>query len=72
MKVAFFHIDNTAINVKLAQMSMTRKELCKKACIDPGNFSRMTERGTVKPKTAGRIAAALGVDVSQIIKLPEE
>ena len=64
-------IDSVAIDVLLARQQLTRQKLAEKAEIDKGNLSTMLKRGFVRPKTAGRIATALGVDVIDIIELPE-
>ena len=60
-------LNKIAISVELAKKQMSRKELCIKTGINQGNFSNMLKRGTVRPKTAGLIADALGVDVKEII-----
>ncbi len=59
-------LNDIAVSVLLAQRRMSRKELCRIAGINQGNFSTMLKRGTVRPKTACAIADALGVDVTEI------
>ncbi len=61
------YIDSMKISVCLARMKMTRSELCKHSGISEANMSTILKRGTARPKTAGLIADALGVDVTGII-----
>ena len=72
MNAKIVYVDDIAINVLLVKKRMTKKELCHITGINTGNMSMLLKRGTVRPKTANQIAAALGVEVSEIIKLPEE
>lgn len=72
MNAKIVYIDDIAINVLMVQKRMKRKELCRLSGINSGNLSVLLKRRTVRPKTAEAIAAALGVDVTQIIKLPGE
>lgn len=65
-------IDRVLISIEMAKKQITQKELSEIAEINQGNLSTMLKRGTVRPKTACRIAAALGVPVSEIIKSSKE
>ncbi len=51
----------------IAVQNITKIELAKRAKIAPQSVSAIMKRGTCEPRTAGRIAAALGVDVLDII-----
>lgn len=66
------HIDSMKISVCLARMKMTRSELCKHSGISEANMSTILKRGTARPKTAGLIADALGVDVLEILQAEDE
>ena len=71
MNTKIVYIDDVAISVELAKRRMTKKQLSDLTGINQGSISTMMRRGTVRPKTAGLIAGALGCDVSMITKLPE-
>lgn len=62
-------LDPLKVTVCLARQKMTRSELCKRTGISEGNMSVIMNRRTVRPKTAGVIADALKVDVTEIIAL---
>ena len=72
MNSRFAVLDDTAIAVVLARKHMTKRDLCKKAGIDQGNLTTMLKRGNVRPKTAGILADALGVDITEILQLKQE
>lgn len=65
-------IDDIAVSVALARKRMTKKQLGEISEINQGSLSTILKRGTVRPKTAKKIAEALGVDVTEIMKQPEE
>lgn len=65
-------IDTKKIMVIIAEKQTTRAEICRKSGIKDSNLSIILKRGSAMEKNVGRIAAALGVDVTQIIKLPGE
>lgn len=67
MNARTVYLDDIEINVAMARKRMSRAELCKLSGINISNFSTMMKRRTVRPKTAGAIADALGVDVSEIL-----
>lgn len=52
----------------LAERGMTKKAYAEKCGISRQNISTILRRGTCEPKTAGKLAAGLGVPVSEIIK----
>lgn len=72
MNLKVVQLNDVAIAIALARKRMTRKELCDMTNINQGNFSTMMKRGKVRPKTAGTIAAALDVDVTEIILTGDE
>lgn len=66
------HLSNEKFNIALGRQLMTRNDICRKTGITEGNLSTMLKRGTVRPKTAGLIAKALEVDITDIIVLSGE
>ena len=56
------------IETLLAQKGLTKRELAERCGISQPQISTIVRRGTCAPRTAGKLAAGLGVDVSQIIK----
>lgn len=71
MNKRYLIIDPEKVTISLARKQMTRKELSDSAGIRPANLNAILKRKTVAPKTAGIIAAALDVDVADILQLPE-
>lgn len=61
------NIDRFKIETILAEKGMTRVVLSSVCGISPQSISTIVRRGTCEPKTAGKIAAGLGVPVSDII-----
>ena len=55
----------------LAVQGLTKTELAKKAGMSRQNVSTVVRRGTCEPRTAGKLATALGVDVLDIIETEE-
>ena len=66
MRINVFRIEK-----ELAQQTLTKKILAEKMGIGRQNITTILKRGTCEPKTAGRIAAALDIPVSEIIQQPE-
>lgn len=56
------------IETKLAELGLTKKTLAASCGISPQNISTIVRRGTCEPKTAGKLAAGLGVPVEKLIK----
>ena len=61
-------INTNAIEAMMAELQMTKKALAAKCNISAQNISTIIRRGTCGPKTAGKLAAGLGVPVSEIIQ----
>ncbi|MBC8537424.1 helix-turn-helix transcriptional regulator [Christensenellaceae bacterium NSJ-63] len=55
------------IEAIMARNGFTKSVLSERSGISRQNISTITLRGTCEPKTAGRIAQALGVDVTEIM-----
>jgi DNA-binding Xre family transcriptional regulator len=52
----------------LAEKEMTKSELAARSGLSRQNISTIIGRGTCEPKTAGKLAAGLGVRVEEIMK----
>lgn len=66
MKVVGLDIDR--IIILQARNCMEVREMLERADINPTTWRGIKKRGTAKPQTAGKLAKALGVDVTEIIK----
>ena len=64
-------LDKGKIDLWLGRNKMTRRSLCEKSGFTEANLSTILKRGRVRPKTAGILADALGVDVVEILMDPE-
>lgn len=61
-------IDTTRIETMLAERGLTKKAYADNCGISRQNVSTIIRRGTCEPKTAGKLAAGLGISVADIIK----
>ena len=61
-------INSTLIETLLAERGLTKKALAMNCGISAQNVSTIIRRGTCEPKTAGKLAFGLGVNVMDIIK----
>ena len=61
-------ISITRIETILAERGMTKAYLSERCGISRQNISTIIRRGTCEPKTAGKLAAGLGVDVADILE----
>lgn len=64
-------LDARKIRVILAQKEMNQSNLAKKCGMRPQALSEILSRGTCTLKTIGKIANALGVDVTEILEEEE-
>ena len=55
------------VDYLLAVQALTQAELAVRSGISPQSLSAVLRRGTCEPRTAGRLAAGLGVPVQEII-----
>ncbi len=62
------NISTTKIETMLAERGMTRTALAELSGISRQNISTIIRRGTCEPKTAGKLAAGLGVPVTDILE----
>ena len=59
-------INSVRIEARLAELGYTKKELSARCGISAQNISTIVRRGTCEPKTAGKLAAGLGLGVVDI------
>lgn len=64
-------ISNKKIEIAMAKGCLTIAQAAEKAGISRQRFSTILNQRNVTPRTAGRVAKALGVDVTEIIDLEE-
>ena len=62
------NIDTMKAEIVLAEKGMTKGELSAKSGISRQNLSAILKRGVCTPKTAGKLAAGLGVPVADIME----
>jgi len=61
------NIDAIRIERILAETGATKSALAEKCGLSRQSVSTIVRRGTCEPRTAGKLAAGLGVSVSDII-----
>ncbi len=61
-------ISKSKIEIAMARAELNRNDLSKKSGLPIPTICNVYSRGTCKPATAGKIASALGVDVTEIIE----
>ena len=60
-------IDRNKMLIAMARAKLNRSDLAEKAGLTVPIVANTLNRGTCKPATAGSIAEALGVDVTEIL-----
>ena len=63
------NINVIKIEILLAERGMTKKDLADAIGISRQHISTVVRRGTCEPKTAGKLAAGLGVLVTDIMEV---
>ena len=61
-------VDRKKVNLILARKKLTVTELCETVGYSLNRFYTVMNSKKISPKTAGKIAGALGVDVTEIIE----
>ena len=61
-------ISATRIETILAKRGMTKAALADSCGVSRQNVSTIIRRGTCEPRTAGKLATGLGVDVADIVE----
>ena len=60
-------INSIKVEMMIAEQGLTKVALSEKSGITRQNISTIIRRGTCEPRTAGKLAAGLGVDLEEII-----
>ena len=60
-------IDSMKVEMMIAEQGLTKVALSEKSGITRQNISTIIRRGTCEPRTAGKLAAGLGIDLEEII-----
>lgn len=61
-------ISQNKVQLAMARKAMNPYDLCSKAGISYASYRRIMKAGGCKIATLGKIAAAIGVDVTEIIE----
>lgn len=61
-------VDRVKLEIAMARAELNRNTLAERAEMPIPTICNVYARGTCKPATAGRIAKALGVDVTEILE----
>lgn len=61
-------VDKRKLDIAMARAQLNRGDLAKKAGMPVQTLCNVMQRKNCRPATIGRIAAALGVDVTEIIE----
>ena len=61
-------VDQDKVQLQMARQCMNPYDLCSKAGISYGSYRRIMKEGGCKIATLGKLAAALGVDVTEILE----
>lgn len=64
-------IDKQKLNVILAEKGLTMGEAAKKSGLSRGRFTLIVNSETLRPKTVGKIAKGLGVQIEEIIDMED-
>lgn len=62
-------ISSKRIDIFLAENSMTKKELAEASGISQQGLCNILSRSSCLPLTAGKIARAMGVDVTELLEV---
>lgn len=61
-------INQSKIEFQLAEQGLTQAELATRCGLSRQSLNTIIRRGTCEPRTAGKLAAGLGVSLDKIIK----
>jgi len=56
------------IETRLAELGLTKAALAERCGVSRQNISTIVRRGTCEPRTAGKLAKGLGLEVADIIE----
>jgi hypothetical protein len=60
-------VDKKKLEIAMARAQLNKYDLAAKAKMPIPTVNTLFSRGSCKPATAGRVSAALGVDVTEIL-----
>lgn len=60
-------INGMLIEAIMAEQGLTKKQLAEKSGVSYQSVVNLIKRGTCEPRTAGKMAAGLGIKVTEII-----
>lgn len=61
------NIDAIKIEIWLAELGITKAELAERSGLSRQTIHNIVWRGTCEPRTAGKLARGLGLDVPEIL-----
>lgn len=61
-------VSKEKLEIAMARAKLNRDDLARKAKMPVPTVCNVYKRGTCKPATVGKIAEALGIDVTEIIE----
>ena len=61
-------VDKRKLDIAMARAQLNRGDLAKKAGVPIPTLCNVMQRKNCRPATIGKVAAALGVDVTEIIE----
>lgn len=56
------------IEIRIAELKITKATLANRSGISRQNISKILQRGTCEPRTAGKLACGLNLCVNEIVK----
>ena len=56
------------IETRLAELGLTKTALAERCEVSRQNISTIVRRGTCEPRTAGKLAKGLGVELAEILE----
>ena len=62
------NISAAKIETRLAELGLTRSALAERCGVSRQSISTIVRRGTCEPRTAGKLAKGLGVELVEILK----
>ena len=62
------NISAVKIETRLAELGLTKTALAERCGVSRQNISTIVHRGTCEPRTAGKLAKGLGVELVEILK----
>lgn len=65
------NLNTQKIEILIAEQGITRTQLAEQSGLARQNLSTIIRRGTAEPRTVGKLAKGLGVDVADIVEKEE-